>query len=95
MVPCIPFLYSNKNYGILWDNYSITRFGDTREYQQITDLKLYDKNGNEGGLTATYAIKGNVVREQIENKIDYAFLATDGTRSNITDSTILKVVTDR
>lgn len=94
MVPCIPFLYSNKNYGILWDNYSITRFGDTREYQQITDLKLYDKNGNEGGLTATYAIKGNVVREQVENKIDYAFLASDGTRSNITDSTILKVITD-
>ncbi len=93
MVPCVPFLYSNKNYGILWDNYSITRFGDTREYQQITDLKLYDKNGNEGGLTATYSIDGKVVKEQVEKSIDYAFLATDGTRSNITDSTILEVIT--
>lgn len=94
MIPCIPFLYSNKNYGILWDNYSITRFGDVREYQQISDLKLYDKNGKEGGLTATYAINGKVLKEQVENTIDYAFLATDGTRSNITDSTILKVITD-
>ncbi|MBR7035882.1 MAG: DUF4968 domain-containing protein, partial [Bacteroidales bacterium] len=56
MVPCVPFLYSNKGYGILWDNYSITRFGDPREYQPISDLKLYDKNGNEGGLTATYTV---------------------------------------
>ncbi|MBQ3675770.1 MAG: DUF4968 domain-containing protein, partial [Bacteroidales bacterium] len=94
MVPCVPFLYSNKGYGILWDNYSITRFGDPREYQPISDLKLYDKNGNEGGLTASYALKGNNVKEQTEHIIDYAFLATDGSRSNITDSTILQVVSD-
>ncbi len=94
MNPCVPFLYSNKNYGILWDNYSITRFGDTREYQPISDLKLYDKNGNEGGLTATYSIDGKkIVKECAENTIDYAWLATDGTRSNITDSTILQVIT--
>ncbi len=93
MVPCIPFLYSNKNYGILWDNYSITRFGDTREYQQITDLNLYDKNGNEGGLTTTYTVDGEKLQiEQVESKVDYAFLSSDGTRSNITDSTILHVL---
>ncbi|MCQ2606622.1 MAG: DUF5110 domain-containing protein [Bacteroidales bacterium] len=95
MIPCIPFLYSNKNYGILWDNYSITRFGDTREYQQITNLKLYDKNGNEGGLSATYSIKGTVVKEQIESKIDYAFLSSDGAnRANVTDSVIIDVLKD-
>ncbi len=93
MIPCVPFLYSNKNYGILWDNYSITRFGDTREYQQISDLTLYDKNGHEGSLTATYFLDGkNPVKELTVNTIDYAWLATDGTRSNITDSTILEVI---
>ncbi len=94
MVPCIPFLYSSKKYGILWDNYSITRFGDTREYQQITDLNLFDKNGREGGLTATYSINGNVVKEQTESAVDYAFLASDGSRSNISDSAILEVISN-
>ena len=73
MVPCIPFLYSNKNYGILWDNYSITRFGDSRPYEQISGLKLFSKDGKEGGLTATYSVDGKVVKTQIENKIDYTF----------------------
>lgn len=90
MVPCVPFLYSNKGYGILWDNYSITRFGDPREYQPISDLKLYDKNGNEGGLTATYTVPNGptetiTIKEQVESNIDYAFLASDGSRSNIAD----------
>ena len=73
----------------MWDNYSITRFGDPREYQPISDLKLYDKNGNEGGLTATYTLPGSKItlKEQVESVIDYAFLASDGSRSNIADLT--------
>ena len=78
MVPCVPFLYSNKNYGILWDNYSITRFGDPRPYEQITGLKLYSKDGKEGGLTATYSVEGKVVKTQLENKIDYMFEEESG-----------------
>jgi alpha-D-xyloside xylohydrolase len=49
-----PFLVSNKNYGILWDNNSRTKFGDIRDYQPINTLKLYDKDGTEGGFTAEY-----------------------------------------
>ncbi len=49
-----PFLVSSKNYGILWDNNSRTKFGDIRDYQPINTLKLYDKNGESGGLTAEY-----------------------------------------
>ncbi len=32
----VPFLVSKKNYGILWDNYSLTEFGDVRPYQSLS-----------------------------------------------------------
>jgi len=54
MVAVVPFLVSNRNYGILWDNNSRTKFGDIRDYQPLSSLTLYDKEGNEGGLTAEY-----------------------------------------
>jgi alpha-D-xyloside xylohydrolase len=75
----IPFLVSNKNYGILWDNYSLTKFGDTRDYAQLSQFKLYDLNGTEGGLTATYytdSDPGNVYIKRTENTIDYENLET-------------------
>lgn len=50
----VPFVVSDKNYGILWHNYSLTRFGDPRDYSQINTLKLYDANGQEGGLTSIW-----------------------------------------
>lgn len=51
----IPFIVSNKNYGILWDNYSLTRYGDQRDYAQINEVfKVYDKDGNEGGLSSRW-----------------------------------------
>lgn len=62
----VPFVVSNKNYGILWDNYSWTKFGDSRNYNELDQFKLYDKDGSEGGLTATY---NNVDRgEQVVRK---------------------------
>ncbi|NLP34153.1 MAG: DUF5110 domain-containing protein [Clostridiales bacterium] len=75
----VPFLISTKGYGILWDNYSLTRFGDPREYDQISQFKLYDKNGKEGGLTATYMVNSDpkdVFIERIESIIDYENLET-------------------
>ena len=76
IVDVIPFLYSSKNYGILWDNYSISHFGDPREYQPLSSLKLFNKTGEEGGLTADYYVKDTVVNSVTENKIDYEFLET-------------------
>ena len=75
----VPFLISTKGYGILWDNYSLTRFGDPREYDQISQFKLYDKNGKEGGLTATYMVNSDpkdVFIERTESIIDYENLET-------------------
>lgn len=78
LVAAIPFLYSNKQYGILWDNASISRFGDPREYQQISNLQLFDKTGKAGGLTATYTLDGKVVKTTIDSTIDFRFQEEPG-----------------
>ena len=55
----IPFIVSNKNYGVLLDNYSMCRFGNPNDYEQLYRVfKLYDKDGNEGALTGEYSHKG-------------------------------------
>ncbi|WP_069658733.1 TIM-barrel domain-containing protein [Arcticibacter eurypsychrophilus] len=72
----IPFMVSSANYGILWDNYSITKVGDVRKLQPLSALKLYSKTGQAGWLTATYSslkqTSAPIVRA--ESIIDYSFL---------------------
>lgn len=75
----VPFIISSKNYGILWDNYSLTKYGDSRDYANLDSFKLYNKDGKEGGLTATYLANGDpkqVFVERDETKIDYENLET-------------------
>jgi len=51
----IPFIVSTKGYGLLWDSYSLSRFGNPGGYKQLGQVfKLYDKDGKEGSLTGTY-----------------------------------------
>ncbi len=73
----VPFLVSTKNYGILWDNNSRTKYGDNRELFELSALKLYDKDGKEGGLTATYSDKNDknkVFTSRTEKEINYQFI---------------------
>ena len=73
----IPFLVSSKNYGILWDNYSITKVIDSRDYNQLSAMKLFSKDGDEGWLTAIYHDKtdpNKIVTTRAESKIDYSFI---------------------
>ncbi len=75
----VPFIVSNKNYGILWDNYSLSRFGDPREYAQLNEnFKLFDAKGKEGGLTAIYtpASKDMAPVERTESVIYYEDIKT-------------------
>lgn len=73
----VPFVVSNKNYGLLWDNYSLTRFGNPNEYGQMSQFKLYSKNGIEGGLSAKYVTASDeVFTERDEATIDYENLET-------------------
>ncbi|MES2881940.1 MAG: TIM-barrel domain-containing protein, partial [Bacteroidota bacterium] len=81
----VPFLISHKNYGLLWDNYSLTKVGDTREYLPLSVLKLYSKDGNYGWLTASYNNDKNkpdeVAFTKAESKIDYPWL--DDSKKNL------------
>jgi len=73
-----PFIVSSRNYGVLWDNYSITKIGDAREYQPITgSLTVRNADGEEGGLTATYYMEDEVLLAQTEADIDYQYLPAD------------------
>ena len=76
IVDVVPFVYSSKNYGILWDNYSISYFGDARSYQPLSTLQLFDKSGKSGGLTADYYVDNSIVKSTIESEINYEFLET-------------------
>ena len=63
----VPFIVSNKGYGVLMDSYSMMRFGNPEDYKQLGEVfKLYDRNGKEGVLTGTYvpAHGETVVREE-------------------------------
>ncbi|MES2645947.1 MAG: TIM-barrel domain-containing protein [Bacteroidota bacterium] len=75
----VPFLVSNKNYGVLWDNYSISRFGDCRPFEPLSSLSITDKNGQPGALTATYSYPKKDQADSVfiirpEGDIDYPFL---------------------
>jgi len=71
----VPFLVSSRNYGVLWDNNSITRFGVPHDYAEIDgSLKLFDAEGKEGALTATYAKDGAAKLVRRENHIDWRTL---------------------
>lgn len=76
IVDIVPFVVSSKNYGILWDNYSSSKFGDPRDYQPLNTITLFDKHGKPGGLSASYYVKDKVVKDTIENVIDFEFLET-------------------
>ncbi|KQV90244.1 alpha-xylosidase [Massilia sp. Root351] len=71
----VPFVVSDKNYGVLWDNNAISRFGDPKPYGPMgRDLKLVDDEGKPGGLTARYYVGGKLVLTRHEKDIAYQYL---------------------
>ncbi len=71
----VPFVVSDKNYGLLWDNDSISRFGDPKPYGLISrDLKLTGDKG-QAGLTARYYVDGKLVLTRQESDIKYQYLS--------------------
>jgi len=70
----VPFVLSNRNYGLLWDSYSYCRFGNPDDYLQLgRAFKLYDKQGREGHLTGTYTDKQGKQIQRDEDSIYYEF----------------------
>jgi alpha-D-xyloside xylohydrolase len=76
IVDVVPFVVSSKNYGLLWDNYSCSRFGDAREYQPLNTITLFNKDNVRGGLSASYYVRSKVVKDTVEDVINFEFLET-------------------
>ncbi|MDR0348838.1 MAG: DUF5110 domain-containing protein [Tannerella sp.] len=76
----IPFIISTEGYGILWHNYSLSRFGDKRPYSDLDQVfKLYNKEGKENTLTATYyrdRAGEDMLQTREESVINYEDLVT-------------------
>ncbi len=73
----IPFLVSTRNYGLLWDNNSITRFGDPDPYPFAGGggdrLRIAGEDGAPG-WTASYFIGDRLALRRTEPVIDYQYL---------------------
>ena len=70
----IPFVVSNKNYGLLWDSYSYCRFGNPSDYLQLNRaFKLYDRTGKAGHLTGTYVDRQGKKLVRDEDSLYYEY----------------------
>lgn len=58
-----PTVLSSAGYGLYFDAYSYSRWGNPEGYRQLGEIfRLYDKEGREGALTGTYtAADGQVL----------------------------------
>ena len=77
LVAVVPFLISNRNYGILWDNNSRTKFGDIRNFESLSSFELTDSQGKPGGLTADYFTDtgfDSLYVSRQESRIEHDFL---------------------
>jgi alpha-D-xyloside xylohydrolase len=75
LVAPVPFLLSSENYGLLWDNPSLTRFGNPKPYAPASrDLKLLDADGKAGGLTARYYAGKELKLSRVEADINYQYI---------------------
>ena len=53
-----PTLLSSLGYGLYFDAYSYSRWGNPEGFRQLGEIfRLYDKNGVEGALTGTYTTR--------------------------------------
>ena len=75
----VPFVVSSRDYGILWDNDSVTRVGNPKAWEQLSkSLTLYDAHGRKGALTARYYADGKLMLERRERDIDYQYVDWKG-----------------
>jgi alpha-D-xyloside xylohydrolase len=78
IVDVVPFFVSSRNYGVLWDNNGITRFGDPRDYEGLdASLTVYDETGVAGGLTGRYYRDDELVVTRVESDPDFQYLPPD------------------
>jgi alpha-D-xyloside xylohydrolase len=69
----IPFVVSTANYGVLWDNNSITRFGNPVPYKLVGDGTRVTSDGKPG-WTARYYLGDALKVTRSEPTINYPFI---------------------
>lgn len=73
----VPFLLSTRNYGILWDNNSISRFGNPEPYAHAggngSGLTVAGDDGSPG-WTARYYLGERLAVTRSEPEINYQFI---------------------
>ncbi len=68
----VPMVVSTGNYGLLWDSYSLCRWGNPNEYMQLSEaFELTDKDGKPGALTGTYVAKDGTTLTRREENINF------------------------
>ncbi|SNT02965.1 TIM-barrel domain-containing protein [Sphingopyxis indica] len=73
----VPFVVSTRNYGLLWDNNSITRFGNPKPYALAgSDGDGLTVTGSDGkpGWTAQYYLGDKLAVTQNEQVINYQYI---------------------
>ena len=95
----VPFVVSTRNYGVLWDNNSITRFGDPDPYPFAGGAGDGLSVNDGQGWSASYSANGKVIATRQERAIDFQYLENvkdwpAGTRTPDNENTVpgLKVV---
>jgi alpha-D-xyloside xylohydrolase len=69
----IPFIVSTKNYGLLWDNDGISRFGRPAAYP-LLGREMAVTSGGKPGFTARYYLGSRLAVERQEATINYQFI---------------------
>jgi alpha-D-xyloside xylohydrolase len=73
----VPFLISTRHYGILWDDNSITRFGNPKPYGYAGDgsdgLRVTGADGTPG-WTASYYLGDRLAVTRSEREINYQYI---------------------
>lgn len=69
----IPFVVSTKNYGVLWDNNGISRFGNPKPYALVGE-GMRVTSGGQAGWKAQYYLGDKLAVTRQEPVIDYQFI---------------------
>jgi len=73
----IPFIVSSEGYGVLFDTYSLCRWGNPLPYSQLHELfDIADKDGVAGAFTGTYTAEGEETLVRREDSIYFEDIFT-------------------
>ena len=79
----IPFLLSSRGWGVLWDNTSLTHFGDLREFQPIPGINLATSRPTARGKPVVWGYS-NLLRTRLPANTSFRPSPTEDLKSGST-----------